>query len=193
MAKFENILIKTTQLLDAFSQWTGKIISWLTLLMVAAMLLRLLLSHLLPADSFLGQQIIKVQESITWMHAAVFLLGAAFTLNANEHVRVDIFYRQWSQRRKAWVDMFGTVFFLWPVCALLIWSSWSFVSLSWKFSEVSPEPNGLPALYLLKSMLIVMAIFLAIEGINQFLKNLLRITKDNESHSSHAVSAGSTD
>jgi TRAP-type mannitol/chloroaromatic compound transport system permease small subunit len=108
---------------------------------------------------------IWLQESITWMHAAVFMLAAAYTLAREEHVRVDVFYREMSPRARAWVDLVGTLVLLLPVCAFLLWSSWGYVASAWGMSEGSRESGGLPALYLLKSVLVAMPVLLGLQGV----------------------------
>jgi TRAP-type mannitol/chloroaromatic compound transport system permease small subunit len=108
---------------------------------------------------------IWLQESVTWMHAAVFMLGAAWTLRHDGHVRVDIFYRRMSPRGQALVDLLGTVFLLLPTCAYLLLESLPYVASSWRVLERSREAGGLPALYLLKSVVPVMAGLLMLQGL----------------------------
>ncbi|TDJ48450.1 MAG: TRAP transporter small permease subunit [Gammaproteobacteria bacterium] len=105
---------------------------------------------------------IWLQETVGWMHAAVFMLAAAYTLAEDAHVRVDIFYRNCSPRRRALIDTVGTLIFLVPVCGFLIWSSWDYVSVSWSIREGSREAGGLvyPFTSILKSMIPLMALLL---------------------------------
>jgi len=109
---------------------------------------------------------IWLQESVVWMHAVVFMVGAAYTLQQDEHVRVDIFYRDMSERRRAWVDLLGALLFLLPLCAFLGYKSWDFVAVSWRLGESSREPGGMPYPFvpLLKSVLLVMPLLLGIQG-----------------------------
>jgi TRAP-type mannitol/chloroaromatic compound transport system permease small subunit len=108
------------------------------------------------------------------MHAAVFMLGAAYTLRAEEHVRVDIFYRTMSERRRAWVDLLGVVIFLLPLCVFLAWKSVDFVAQSWSLREASRESGGLPYPFvpLLKSVLLLMPITVALQGASLFFASL---------------------
>jgi TRAP-type mannitol/chloroaromatic compound transport system permease small subunit len=92
-----------------------------------------------------------LQESVVWMHAVVFMVGAAYTLQQDEHVRVDIFYRDMSEKRRAWVDMAGTLLFLLPLCAFLGYKAWDFVY---------------PLVPLLKSVLLLMPLLLAVQGVS---------------------------
>jgi TRAP-type mannitol/chloroaromatic compound transport system permease small subunit len=146
--------------LDRISNVSGRITSWLTLVMVIVTVVIVVMRYLFDAGA------VWLQESVVWMHAVVFMVGAAYTLQQDEHVRVDIFYRDMSERRRAWVDLFGTLLFLLPLCALLGYKSWGFVAVSWQLGESSREPGGMPYPFvpLLKSVLLVMPLLLAVQG-----------------------------
>ena len=101
---------------------------------------------------FFGIGNIALQESITYLHAALFTLAAAYTLALDEHVRVDVFYGRLGERGKAWVDLLGTLFFLLPFCAFGIYTSWAPVAEAWRTLEVSPDPGG-PPRYPIKTLL----------------------------------------
>lgn len=118
--------------------------------------------------------LIWLQESVIWLHAAVFMLGAAYTLKHDEHVRVDVFYRSSSARHKAWVDLLGVLFFLLPVCVSLLVKSWDFAAVSWSIKEASRESGGLPYPFipLAKSILVVMPLILGLQGISILLKSI---------------------
>ena len=111
-----------------------------------------------------GINYIFMQESITYMHGAVFLLAGGYALLTDDHVRVDIFYREASPRRKALVDLLGTYFLLFPVCLLLIWTASPYVARSWAVGEGSNESSGIQALFILKSFIPAFAILLAMSG-----------------------------
>jgi TRAP-type mannitol/chloroaromatic compound transport system permease small subunit len=142
-------------------------ISWLTLLMVALVVTVVIMRYYLEFGS------IALQESVTYIHAMVFMLGLAFTLKRGGHVRVDIFYRQFSVRRKALVDLLGGVFFLIPVCVLIFISSWDYVLSSWSIAESSAENDGLPYIYLLKTLMLIMPITLLLQGVSEILRSAL--------------------
>ena len=124
--------------------------------------------------------LIWLQESVIWMHAAVFMLGAAYTLRDEEHVRVDVFYRKMSARRRAWVNLTGVVIFLLPLCLFLAWNSFDFVTQSWRIREMSRESGGLPypLIPMLKSILLLMPLAVALQGLSLFLASLRRL-RDN--------------
>ncbi len=146
-------------LIDTVNRSIGKLAAWLTLGMVVAQFALVLLRYVF------GVGFIAVQESVTWMHALVFMLAAGVTLAEDGHVRVDIFYRDASARTKARVDLAGVVLFLWPVCGLLLTHAWPYVVNSWRALESSTEASGLPGLFLLKSLILVMPALLALQGL----------------------------
>lgn len=153
----------------------GRAVSWLTLAMV------ILVFVIVVLRKVFGLGWIWMQESVTWMHAVVFMLAAAYTLKADAHVRVDIFYSRLSARGKAIVNLGGSLFLLLPLCAFIAWSSWDYVAESWRVKESSWQSGGLPALYLLKSIIPITAILLALQGITQSVADylLLSNTGDN--------------
>ena len=148
-------------LIDRFSIATGHAVAWLTLIMVLVTFAIVVMRYLFDSG------LIWLQESLTWMHAAVFMLGAAYTLQQDEHVRVDVFYREMSPRRKASVNLIGTVIFLLPLCGFLAAESLSYVSAAWQIRETSINAGGLPypAVPLLKSALIAMPLLVSLQGV----------------------------
>ena len=161
--------------LDRISVVSGRITSWLTLVMVIVTVIVVVMRYVFDAGA------VWLQESIVWMHAVVFMVGAAYTLQQDEHVRVDIFYRDMSGRRRAWVDLLGALFFLLPLCAFLGYKSWDFVVISWQLGESSREPGGMPYPFvpLLKSVLLLMPLLLAIQGVSMVVRALQTIRGRN--------------
>ena len=156
-------MFKIVKALESVSEWTGRIIAWLTLGMVLVTFAVVVMRYLLDLGS------VALQESVTYMHAIVFMMGAAFTLKHGEHVRVDIFYARFSPRQRAWVDMLGTLLLLLPVCIAIFYLSWKYVALSWRIEESSNEPGGL-IVYPLKSLLLIMPALLGIQALADLLK-----------------------
>ena len=169
-------LSRLANTISCFSEWIGRAIAWLTLAMAILTTTVVIMRYLLEISS------IGLQESVTYLHASVFLLGAAFTLKRGGHVRVDIFYRRMSLRQQALVDAVGGLLFLLPVCAVIFWLSLDYVLASWQVREVSTEPNGLPFIYLLKSLLLVMPVALALQGIAEIINNTLFFLGKGGSH-----------
>ncbi|GAB3018909.1 TRAP transporter small permease subunit [Bowmanella dokdonensis] len=137
------------------------LISWLTLLMVLIVFTIVLLRY----GFNLGW--IAMQESAMYLHAIVFMLGAAHTLKADGHVRVDIFYRRMSARGRARVDMLGALLLLVPVNLFILAMSWDYVLNSWMLLEDSPEAGGLPLVFLLKSLIPLFSITMTLQALAQ--------------------------
>lgn len=154
--------------LDRFSDVTGRATAWLTLLMVIVTFVIVVMRYVFDAG------LIWLQETVVWMHACVFMVGAAYTLRCEEHVRVDIFYRGMSATRRAVVDLAGVAFFLLPLCAFLGLKAWDFAAVSWSLQEASRESGGLPypLVPLLKSMVVLMPLTVALQGISLALQSL---------------------
>jgi len=162
---------KQPNLLDRFSGVSGRLTAWMTLFMVIVTFTIVVMRYLFDAGE------IWMQESVVWMHAFVFMVGAAYTLQSDEHVRVDIFYRDMSVIGRAWVDLLGVVIFLLPLCIFLAVKAWDFVAVSWALKEVSRESGGLPypLLPLLKTVLLLMPVTVALQGISLALRSLKTI------------------
>jgi len=158
--------------IDAFTDRCGRFLAWLTLGMAVITALIVVLRYGFNIGS------IMAQESVIYMHGALFLLGAAYALKTGAHVRVDIFYRNFDPRTKAWVNSVGGIVFLLPLCVFILVSSWDYVSESWGMRERSPEPGGIPAVYLLKSLLPLAAINLALQGVAEILRSALLLAQD---------------
>ena len=152
---------------------TGKLVAWLTLLMVIVTFVIVIMRYAFDAG------LIWLQESVIWMHAAVFMVGAAYTLKHDEHVRVDVFYRSSSAKRKAWTDLLGVLLFLLPVCGFLLIKSWDFAAVSWSIKEASRESGGLPypLVPMAKSILVVMPFIVGLQGVSILLKSILTIRR----------------
>lgn len=163
-------MIRVVQFIDGLSDRIGRTVSWLTLFMVLITFAVVILRYVFD----LGW--IAMQESVTYLHATLFLAGAAFTLRHEGHVRVDIFYSRLSDRGQAVIDLAGTLLLLFPVCGFVVWASWDYVRESWTIQEISGETGGLPGLYLLKSMILVMAALLLLQGTSLALRCLLFLT-----------------
>ena len=158
-----------TRSLDFFSEMTGRFCSWFVALMTLITCLVVVMRYGLDLGSVL------LQDVVLYFHGALFLLGSSFALKRNAHVRVDIFYREFSEKKKAFVDLVGHCLFLQPVCWVIFLFSWGFVELSWRIMEVSAEPDGLPFVYLQKSLLIVLCLFMALQSFSEILKSILKI------------------
>lgn len=163
--------------LDAIAEFTGNTTAWLTGIMVIIACIVVGLRHLFGIGS------IALQESVTYMHALVFMMGAAYTLKRGGHVRVDIVYRRMSVRKRAWVDVLGSLLFTLPLMIFIGWGSWEFVQESWRINEGSANSGGVGGVYLLKSILPLMALSVSLQAIAELLCSLLvlmNVTAENE-------------
>ncbi len=154
---------------DGLSNTVGVAVSWLTGVMVLLTFVVVALRYLFDTG------FIWMQESVTWMHAAVFMLGAAYALRTGAHVRVDVFYKRMPARRQGWVDLLGTLLFLLPLCGYVFFESLPYVLQSWEVRERSREASGLAGLFLLKSLIPLTAMLLAMQGISDIVRAARRI------------------
>jgi TRAP-type mannitol/chloroaromatic compound transport system permease small subunit len=158
-------LLRLADRIDALIRHIGELAGWLSLAMVLVTFSVVVMRYVFDLGS------ISLQESVTYMHAVLFMLGIAYTLGRNGHVRVDIFYERLSRRGQAWVDLIGAVLLLVPVCLLIIWLGWDYVSESWRVKESSREAGGLPVVYLLKTLILIMPLLLLAQGLVNALRN----------------------
>jgi TRAP-type mannitol/chloroaromatic compound transport system permease small subunit len=146
--------------IDRVNEAIGRATAWCAVLLVGIQFIAVVQRYVF------GVGWIWIEESLVYLHAALFMAGAAYTLLHDGHVRVDVFYRQASARGRAWADLLGTIVFLWPVSALILVKSWPYVASGWASLEGSPETSGIPAVFLLKSLIPLFAALLAFQGIS---------------------------
>jgi TRAP-type mannitol/chloroaromatic compound transport system permease small subunit len=167
-------LLPIAQKIDTLNEMVGQVMLWLVLVTIA-------LGTWNALGRFVGKAIGQnltsnsLIESQWYLFDVFFLGGAAYTLKHNEHVRVDIFYHNWSPRRRAIADLVGTMLFLIPFCVLVIVSSWGAIVQSWAIGEVSPDPGGLPR-YPIKTVIIISCVLLICQGIAEIIKNWAKLT-----------------
>ncbi|GAB1258701.1 TRAP transporter small permease subunit [Aurantivibrio plasticivorans] len=147
--------------LDQLSLTLGRAVAWLTLVMGAVTL------GLVVARYGFNVNAIALQESVIYMHGLVFLLGSAMTLHQQGHVRVDVLYRRFNARQQAWVDAVGGIVLLLPFCLFMLFISINFVTTSWQNLEGSTEPGGIPAVFLLKTLIPVSSGLLGLQAISE--------------------------
>ncbi len=162
-----NWLYKTVGFIDRATEVLGKIISWLTIIMVVTMFAIVVLRYGLNIGW------IAMQESVLYMHGFIFMLGAAYTLKVDGHVRVDIFYHKFTRKKKAIINILGTLFLLLPVTIFVFFISFDYVINSWEIMEKSSEAGGLPFVYISKSLLLVFAVTLALQGLAELGRNIM--------------------
>lgn len=164
---------RIAEAIDRFQDRLGQGLSWLTAVMVAATVVVVALRY------GFGIGAIALQESVIYMNALVFLAGAAWTLKENRHVRVDIVYSQLSARRQCHVNLAGHLLLLMPMCLVICVWSLDWVLASWRIRESSPEVGGIPAIYLLKTVILVMPVLLLVQIVSECIKLGLALRSDD--------------
>lgn len=154
--------------LQAFTQLIGKMCRWFSLAMVVVTCSVVILRHFFDYSS------IAMQEIVMYLHASLFMLGAAYTWQQDGHVRVDVLYHKWPTHIQQRIDLFGTLFLLMPTCFFLIYISWDYVLLAWQYGEKSHEAGGLPLVYLLKTLIVVLPTLLIIQAICNILSIIFK-------------------
>lgn len=190
-------LLRLSKGIDAFTEIVGRFTYWLVPVVLAVGIWNVFNRYIGRA---IGQQLGSnfFIEAQWYLFAVIFFLGTAYALKHGEHVRVDVLYGGWPPRRKAWVDLMGTLLFLIPFCALFIYFSYPAVRQSWGFLpngnhipwEVSPDPGGLPRAPL-KTFLLISPTLLIVQAISEVIKNLAIVTGhvDPATHSEEHSSA----
>ena len=170
------MLSKTLAGIESFIDWSGRTVSWLSLFLVLITFIVVVLRYVFDSGS------IALQEVTTYLHATIFLGGMAYTLQQDAHVRVDIFYSRCSRRSKAWIDLFGALFLLLPFMLFISWVSWIYIVDSWSVLEGSREAGGLPGVFLLKSLILVMTFLLSLQAGTQIARNIQTILTDDSTN-----------
>ncbi|MCY4358812.1 MAG: TRAP transporter small permease subunit [Gammaproteobacteria bacterium] len=155
--------------IDAFTDKLGHWTAWLTLALVLVTGLIVLLRYAFQIGS------IALQESIMYLNALIFTMGAAYTLKEQGHVRVDVFYNRLNDRGRLLVDVAGCMLFLFVSCGFILWASWDYVAVAWRVREGSAESSGLPFVYLLKSCLLLLPFLLVVQGVAELLRATRRL------------------
>lgn len=169
-----NIIRKYIQYMDTLNEKIGLFMGWLTTLLVLNVFYDTVMRYAFNKGH------IWLQEMEWHIFSVIFLIGAAYTLKYDGHVRVDIIYTNLSTKTRAWIDLAGTFLFLIPFCLIVILSTWGFIVNSWAVQETSPDPGGLPMRYILKTMIPLGFILLIGQGLSEAGKSLLILTGKQE-------------
>jgi TRAP-type mannitol/chloroaromatic compound transport system permease small subunit len=153
--------------LEAINEWCGRLVSWLSVLLVALICVDVLMRY------FFDFTLIWIIELEIYFFALLFLLASGYALKHDKHVRVDVFYSKMSKKQKATVDFIGTLLFLIPWCVVIIWVSYKYAYMSFLIGEKSPQPGGLPALYLLKFSIVAAFALLLVQGISVMVRSVI--------------------
>lgn len=164
----KRLFLNLAAYIDGFTELTGKLISWLVIVLVFLVGYDVAMRYLFQSGS------IALQELQWHLFSIIFLLGAAYTLKDDEHVRLDVVYRSRfvSDRMRAWIDALGVMLFLIPFCILIIYCAWPFIKQAYLFHEASPDPGGLSARWFIKAMIPVGFMLLVLQGIAELIKKI---------------------
>jgi len=152
--------------IDALNRRIGLTLRWLAVALVLVQFAVVVLRYAY------GSSFVWMQESVTYLHAFLFMLAIGYTYLLDAHVRVDFFYGGWSERAKAWTDLLGVLVCVLPFCWLLVWASWGYVSVSWRMNEGPISHGGLPLTPYLKGSIIAMAGLLALQSVSVLIRAL---------------------
>lgn len=158
--------------IEQLTEKIGKLASYLCICLVMLICADVLMRYLFDFT------LIWVIELEIYFFAFLFLMGTAYALQKDKHVRVDVFYQNKSPKSKAWTNLIGTLFFLIPWCVIIIWVSYNYAWFSWQMNEKSPQPGGLPALYILKGFITLAFIVLLLQAVAELLKSIQIIRKN---------------
>lgn len=175
--------------LESIAERTGRIASWLVLALVLLSFVVAVPRYVLSSETFLQWQLLAIDwesvrlvyaryvnalsDSIQYVHAAIFMLGVSYALKNNDHVRIDILYRSFSPKTRAWVNIAGCMLLLYPTFVFLLVMSWDYVFNAWSISESSSRPGGLSYLYVLKTLLLIMPMLMILQGTALLLQNII--------------------
>ncbi|MCB9949020.1 MAG: TRAP transporter small permease subunit [Rhodospirillaceae bacterium] len=159
-------ILRLASAIDRLNDVVGRTVSWLAVFLVLCQFALVILRYVFGVGS------IFMQESILYAHGAMLMLAAGYALAADGHVRVDIFYREGTARRKALINLIGVIVLLLPFAAVVGITAWPYVLESWLTLEGSRETSGIPALFLLKSVIVLFALLLALQGVALGLRSL---------------------
>lgn len=182
--------------LDAITDTSGRLVSWLVLALMLLTLLVAIPRYLLSNNDFLALNLFYLDwgsirgiyshyvnalgDAIQYVHAIIFMVGVSYALKHGDHVRIDIIYRNLTPKGRAKVNIAGYLLLFFPVFIFLLVMSWQYVLNSWGVMESSARPGGLPFVYLLKTFLLIMPLMMILQGIAELLRHFQTLTQDQD-------------
>lgn len=170
-----NALRRFANGIDKINEYVGRFVSWITALLVLVVFGDVVMRYVFQISFVFTQE-------LEWhLFGFIFLIGAGYTLLHDGHVRVDIIYQRLGSKAQAWINFIGCIFFLFPGCFLVVFTSLGFVENSFAIFEGSPDPGGIPLRFILKSMIPLGFILVWLQGLSLFIKSFLVIIGREES------------
>ncbi|MFH1036258.1 MAG: TRAP transporter small permease subunit [Pseudomonadota bacterium] len=164
-----NVLLSLAGKIDAINECVGRIVSWVVLGLVLVVFGDVVFRYVFNVSFVFTQE-------LEWhLFAFIFLMGAGYTLISDNHVRVDIIYQRLSEKGRAWINLLGCIFFLFPGCLLVIITSVPFAYTSFEMLEGSPDPGGIPLRFVLKACIPLGFTLFGLQGLSLFLRSLLTV------------------
>jgi len=155
---------------DWLTERLGAVVSWLTALLVLLIGYDVIMRYLFNSSSA------GIYELEWHLFSMIFLLGAGYALKHDRHVRVDVFYHRMSKKQQAWINLIGTLFLLVPLSVIIIKSGFDFAANSFRLQETSPDPGGLPARFLIKSVIPAGFVFVFLQALAWIMKSIVTLT-----------------
>ena len=159
-------LLKLEEIINSISEWLGKLSALLFILLLFNVFYDVIMRYLFNDVS------IGMQELEWHLYASVFLLGIPYALKTGGHVRVDVIYEGLDIRKKAWIDLLGTIVFLLPFTMLVVWYGWGFMVEAYNLGERSGDPGGLPYRWIIKGMIPLAFFFMMVSGLGLMLRSV---------------------
>jgi TRAP-type mannitol/chloroaromatic compound transport system permease small subunit len=175
----KKLLISVSRAIDRLNEKIGRGVAWLTTVLVLVIMYDVAARYLFNTSSA------GIVELEWHLFSFIFLLGAAYALKHDRHVRVDVFYQNFSPKRQAWVNFIGSTLFLIPFCVVAIITSVKFTANSWAIQEGSPDPGGLPARYIVKGAIPTGFVLLLLQAISLLIHSLLTLIEPSEISAEH--------
>ncbi|HSJ14315.1 MAG TPA: TRAP transporter small permease subunit [Longimicrobiales bacterium] len=176
--------LRLARAIDRLTGWIGRSVAWLALVLVLIGAFNAIARY---AGRFLGVSLSSnAWIELQWyLFSAIFLLGSAYALREDAHVRVDVLFAGFSERLKAWINIAGTLLLLLPFSAFMLWVSLPAVRNSWRIREGSPDPGGL-ARWPLKTLVLLCFALLLLQGVAELIKQIARL-RDLPPHATHGA------
>lgn len=168
--------LRVADWIDRINEWTGRAVYWMALVMVGIGAFNAI-ARSLDKYTGLGLSSNSWLELQWYLFSLVFLLGAAYTLKHDDHVRVDVLYSNLSRTGRAWINILGTLLFLVPFCVLVLVMSWDFVINSWTTLEQSSDPGGLPR-YPIKTVIPIALVLVLLQGVSLTIREIAVLRGD---------------
>jgi TRAP-type mannitol/chloroaromatic compound transport system permease small subunit len=169
MAEPSPALLATIRAIDRFTDGTGTVVSWLTIILVLAVSYEVIARYAFNAPTIWA-------FDLTYMsYGTLFMLGAAYALHKGAHIRTDFFWETFSIRKKGWIDVISYVLFFFPGLTAILIISGHEALYAWRINETSDQTAWRPILWPFKAVVPLACLLLIVQGVSEFLKSLYMV------------------